>query len=267
MKRVHANKRLGQHFLHDQKVIDEICKQRYQDASAIIEVGPGPGVLTKHLANHQLPMHVIEKDKRFFEHLSDFIDPKQITIDDCLKISLPELINKHDLGRGKIWLISNLPYNVGVPLTISFMKVVEIQYMTLMFQKEVGEKITPQVTSKNRFMGSLYALSQNYFECQKIIDVSKASFVPPPKVESIVLGFKRRVDPVIPLEEFGQFEQFLRNLFSSKRKQVKTVLCAFYSSTQVLSNLQKQGIDPKLRAETLSLAQVQKLYRGIKYGD
>lgn len=259
-----ANKDLGQHFLKDQEVIDLICNDFKDDAESILEVGPGPGILSKHLAEHELPYHVIEKDKRFPEILSQWISADQITLGDALKVDLSELFENKNWNHNNTWLVSNLPYNVGVPLLINFMQEPSIKFMTLMFQKEVGGKIVPSGAKKKNTMGSLMALCQNYFDCEIVCMVPPEAFQPPPKVDSIVVSLKRKSSPEIDLSEFLEYESFLRKLFAMKRKQVGTVLKGFYLADKLEGAFAKCEIDRRLRAETFSLEQVRSLYRALK---
>lgn len=253
-----ANKDLGQHFLKDQKVITGITDDFKDSAKNIIEIGPGPGILTEHLANHQLPFHVIEKDKRMIEYLGDIVKDGNINFIDALKINYSEFIKERGIEED-LWLVSNLPYNVSTPLLIMFLQTPEIKYMTLMFQKEVADKVFP-FSSKKNTMGSLTTLSQTYFETQLLCQVPPGAFIPPPKVDSAVITFKRIADPIIPLSEFSKFEKFLRALFQFKRKQIAKGLTS-YANRDELEILLKEIDQPiTVRAEALQLSDIQKLY-------
>src|SRR5690606_6324089 len=125
--------------------------------------------------------------------------------------------------QGKnIWLVSNLPYNISVPLTLSFLKIPQISHLSLMYQKEVAEKILPK-NSRNA-MNSLHALLASQFFIEHVVYAPPGAFVPPPKVDSQVLHFKRRASSLIPLDQIEKFEQFLRVVFSQKRKQLGGIL-------------------------------------------
>jgi len=255
-----ANKELGQHFLKDKKVIEGICNDVPEEASAIIEVGPGPATLTQHLATRGKKFYVIEKDTRFEEKLSECLSSEQIIFTDALAFDLDAFIDEVELGT-KISLVSNLPYNLSTPLLVKFLQVEDIASMTLMFQKEVADKIYN--TGKNS-MSSLMALTQNYFDCHLLLKVAPGAFLPPPRVDSTVLTFKRKAHPKIALGEFLNYEKFLRQLFSHRRKQMGGVLRGYYESTLVEKALQNCQILGTLRAEALQLAQVQLLYQELK---
>ncbi len=258
----YADKSLGQHFLRDQNVIQKICSDFKDEAEAVLEIGPGPGILTEHLAKLEKPFLVIEKDTRFQVYLEQFIQSSQITMADALSIKLSEFFREKNLSDKKIWLVSNLPYNVASPLLINFLQTPEIKFMTLMFQKEVADKVFPFATTKN-FMSSLLVLSQTYFECDLLLKVPPGAFQPPPKVDSAVLTMTRRETPLVPLDEFLKLEKFLRATFSQKRKQLGGVLKSFYNAEAVAKHFGELNIPLTIRAEALTLEQVLDLYRRL----
>jgi 16S rRNA (adenine1518-N6/adenine1519-N6)-dimethyltransferase len=263
----YADKSLGQHFLRDQNVILKICSDFKNEAEAVLEIGPGPGILTERLAENlaktEKPFLVIEKDTRFQVYLEQFIKPSQITMGDALQVNLSSFFKDKGLQTKKIWLVSNLPYNVASPLLINFLQTPEIKYMTLMFQKEVADKVFPFATTKN-FMSSLLVLSQSYFECDLLLKVPPGAFQPPPKVDSAVLTMKRRETPLVALEEFALLEKFLRKVFSQKRKQLGGILKSYYRAEQLVLHFDALGIPLTIRAEALTLEQVLELYRRLR---
>ncbi len=129
--------------------------------------------------------------------------------------------------------------------------------MTLMFEKEVGNRI---LTTD---MNSLGALSQNYFEISTLCQVPPGAFSPPPKVNSIVLSFKRRENPKVPLEQFDKFEKFLRTLFKMRRKQMGNVLKSDFEKDKVTKALNEINIKISERAENLTLENVIDLYERL----
>lgn len=258
-----ADKSLGQHFLRDQNIIQKICSNFKDEAEAIVEIGPGPGILTEHLAGLGLPFHVIEMDTRFGVYLDQFIKSEQITMGDALQIHLSAFFLEKGLAGKKIWLVSNLPYNIASPLLVNFLQAPEIKYMTLMFQKEVADKVFPFATTKN-FMSSLLVLTQSYFECDLLLRVPPGAFTPPPKVDSAVLTMERREIPLVPLSEFRTLEKFLRQMFSQKRKQLGGVLKSYYLPAKIQETFESLGIPLTIRAEALTKEQSLELYRNLR---
>ena len=115
-----ADKRLGQHFLSSPHVISAITQDIPEGVDAIVEVGPGPAVLTPHLAKHALPVYAVEMDERFIEIIDKVIPAKNIHHGDALKIDWAQFFQER--GIKKAWMVSNLPYNGSVPLTLAFMR-------------------------------------------------------------------------------------------------------------------------------------------------
>lgn len=262
-----ANKSLGQHFLKDQNVIKKITSDFAGLAEAMVEIGPGPGILTESLSERakkeDLPFHVIEKDERFPEYLRQFISEDQITLTDALAVSLHDYFAQKGMLGKKIWLVSNLPYNISTPLLINFLQAHDIRYMTLMFQKEVADKVFPFSTTKN-FMGSLHALTMAYFDCELLLKVPPGAFNPPPKVDSAVLTMTRKENPLVPLNEFNHYEKFLRTLFAQKRKQLGGLLKSSFDQALIETSFNELSIPLTIRAEALTLDQVIALYRKLK---
>jgi len=262
-----ANKSLGQHFLKDQNVIHTICYDFKNSAEAIVEIGPGPGILTETLAkrsiDEKLPFFVIEKDDRFPPYLLQFIKNEQITMTDALAVSLSDFFREKKIAFKKIWLVSNLPYNISTPLLINFLQAPEIEFLTLMFQKEVADKVFPFSTTKN-FMGSLHALTLTYFDCTLLCKVPPGAFAPPPKVDSAVLSMVRKKEPILPLSEFKSLEKFLRLLFAQKRKQLGGLLKSSFPQSLIETTFNELNIPLTIRAEALTHAQVIDLYRKLK---
>lgn len=257
-----ANKELGQHFLRDQKIIQGITNDHANDCDVIVEIGPGPAVLTEFLSQHAKPLYVIEMDQRFKEYLEKYVPEDHIYFTDAVKFDWEDFIYKNKLEDKKIWLVSNLPYNVSAPLFISFLKVPQIKFMTLMFQKEVGEKTYHHPTKKNQ-MNSLLALGQNYFESKLLLKVHPGAFNPPPKVESVVVTYQRKELSEVGIEDFRSFESFLRTIFQFRRKQLGSVLSPFLGDKKD-DFFSKMNIKSSVRAETLTMQDIYLLYKGLK---
>ncbi len=256
---VKADKNLGQHFLKDKTVIEKICSDHHGLYDVIIEVGPGPGALSKELSKIGKPLYFIEKDERFIEDLELLTSKENIFHQDALEFNWEDFLTQNDLSDKKIWLVSNLPYNVGTILFVQFLQISQIQFMTLMFQKEVGEK-TFLRNIKNEMSGLLF-LSLNYFQSKQLCKVLPGAFNPPPKVNSNVVSYIRKEQFDISIEEFSRLNNFTRTLFAQKRKQLSAAL----KKLGILEKVQEDGmIAPTLRAETLSYQQVLRLYQFLK---
>ncbi len=251
-----ANKSFGQHFLNSPTVIKKITSPLPNGTDAILEIGPGPAVLTPHLAQYGLPLFVIEMDERFVELLAPVVGADHIFRQDALTFDWQSFL--HQKGFKSIWLVSNLPYNVSVPLTLSFLRIPEIKNMTLMYQKEVAEKILPK--EQRNSMGSLHSLNLTQFEMNHVVHAPPGAFVPPPKVDSQVVNFKRREMPHIPLSQIDDFEHFLRIVFANRRKQLGGLLKKEWGTDKAVTCMTKCGLNLEIRAEALTYKEVLQLY-------
>jgi 16S rRNA (adenine1518-N6/adenine1519-N6)-dimethyltransferase len=251
-----ANKSFGQHFLSSSTVINKITSPLPEGIDAIVEIGPGPAVLTPYLAAYKKPIFVIEMDERFVELLTPVVGQENIYRQDALLFEWKAFLEKKDFKS--IWLVSNLPYNVSVPLTLSFLRIPEITHLTLMYQKEVAQKILPN-DSRNA-MGSLHAMCFSQFHLKHVVYAPPGAFVPPPKVDSQVLSFTRRTSPLVPLQQIDDFEKFLRLVFSQKRKQLQGILKNDWGSHKTIKVLELSGISPEVRAEALRFEEIVKIF-------
>jgi 16S rRNA (adenine1518-N6/adenine1519-N6)-dimethyltransferase len=252
-----ANKSFGQHFLNSPTVINKITSPLPEGVDCIVEIGPGPAVLTPHLVKYGKPVFVIEMDERFVELLAPVVGAENIYRQDALLFDWQKFLDEK--GFKSIWLVSNLPYNVSVPLTLSFLRIPQITNMTLMYQKEVAQKILPN--DPRNAMGSLHVMCRSQFDLKHVVYAPPGAFVPPPKVDSQGLGFCRKPPGDIRLTEIDSFESFLRLAFGQRRKQLGGILNGEWGAEKTLARLSAAGIDPQVRAEALTYDQVLKLFR------
>jgi len=248
-----ADKSLGQHYLKDKTIITKIMEDAPSDYDLIVEVGPGPATLTSGLNEFKKDLYLIEMDNRFDPYFENLENIKKVFYEDALHFDWESFCETHP---GKIWLVSNLPYNISSQLFLSFLKVPAINHMTLMYQKEVGEKTVNRSDAKNQ-MGSLLSLSLSFMDPKLLCKVAPGAFNPPPKVDSVVVSYERLSSSHIELSEFKQFEKFIRLLFSNKRKQLGRVLKA---ETELTQKLKDQEFELTRRAETLQFQEVLDIY-------
>lgn len=255
-----ANKSFGQHFLSSPSVITKITSPLPEDCDAIIEVGPGPAVLTPKLKEYNLPLYVIEMDTRFVELLSPIVGSENVFNQDALDFDWGSFLGKTSFEN--IWLVSNLPYNVSVPLTLSFLRIPQIKHMTLMYQKEVADKILPKETKNT--MNSLHVMCKTQFDLRHVVHAPPGAFVPPPKVDSTVVHFHRKTNPDVALLEIDVFEKMIRLAFSQRRKQLGGVLKAEWGALLTQEVLKTSSISPQIRSEALSYQEILTLYQAYK---
>lgn len=257
-----ANKSFGQHFLNSPTVINKITSPLPEGTQAIVEVGPGPAVLTPHLKRYDLPIYVIEMDERFVELLSPVVGAENVFREDALKFDWQSFLMEKRLSH--IWLVSNLPYNVSVPLTLSFLRIPQITNMTLMYQKEVAEKFLPK--DPRNSMNSLHVLARTQFDINHVVYAPPGAFVPPPKVDSQVIHFKRKTRSDIELQNIDPFESYLRLLFGQRRKQIGGILRQEWGAELTTSSLEMAKLAPNMRSEALKYQDVLNLYQAYSQG-
>ncbi len=241
-QRYSANKNLGQHFLQDMDIITKIV--RYVDISAsehLLEIGPGPGAITQHIAQKYRFFDAIELDTRFYELLSKKYQAIQnINIHNANILDF----NLADIFRDiKFNIVGNLPYNIGSQIIfhlVTYKKLID--KMLFMLQTEVVNNIVSKVGSKN--YGRLSILAQSYYDIKKVLNVSPNAFSPAPKVNSAILHFKyhNKIENGISAK---QLEKLTGILFSKRRKKVSTILKGY--------NLKNLDVDLNLRPEQLTL--------------
>lgn len=240
-----ANKGLGQHFLCSAKVVEGIVR-RCMGCASVLEIGPGPGVLTSPLSVFG-PLIALEVDERMIAALSESAPSADVRRVDALKADLPALLAELPSPRA---LVSNMPYYITGPLlgvigdaSAHFSKAV------LMMQKEVGQRVLAPTGSSDR--GSLSVYLQGKFVISKVCDAPRGAFLPPPKVDSIVLEFVPVADP--PPEELFAF---VRKCFFQPRKTLANnmMMGLKIPREQAETAILSAGLSPKTRPQELALS-------------
>ena len=244
--KVKIKKTLGQNFLFDLNLTDKIVKQSKPLASTIIEVGSGPGSLTRSILKIKSAIvFAIDKDIQSEKMLRElnivYKDRLKIVIDDALHYPI------WNLGEAPRQVIANLPYNVGTKMLLTWLKHIKnFDLLTLMFQKEVAERIVAKPGSKN--YGRLSILTNWLTESSKLFDVPSEAFIPRPKVKSSVIQLKPLSKPLYEVS-FEALEKITHLAFSQRRKMLKSSLRGI-NGKKILEDL---NISPNLRPENLSI--------------
>ena len=247
-------RRLGQHFLHDSRVIARIVAAIAPAGGAqIIEIGPGRGALTVPLLEAAGALHVVEVDRRLAEQLPALCAGRgQLRVHrvDALEFDLAEA------GRGPFKIVGNLPYSVSTPLLFHLLEQLAlIEEMVFMLQKEVVDRMAAGPGSRD--YGRLSVMVQSQCAVTRLFTVAPGAFTPPPKVESAVLrlvpepGFASRV------RNAAAFDRVVRAAFQQRRKMLRASLRTLSVDTESL--LREAGIDGRLRPEQLSVSDFENL--------
>lgn len=260
-------KRLGQHFLIDEAVLERILSAaELSRGDIVVEIGPGLGVLTEGLARQGARVLAVELDARLVtmlrKRLAMFPDVRVIH-GDILKIAPRQLLedNTSDSQAAADYkVIANLPYYITSPALRHFLEAEpRPSRMVVMVQREVGEAIAAAPGK----MSLLSVRTQFFCKPEIVCYVPAASFNPQPKVESVVLRLDVYTAPPIDVSDVAGFFEIVTHGFSLRRKQLRNSLAHSLRLPpgHVVSLLEKAGIESKRRAETLSLEEWRELWK------
>lgn len=238
-------KKFGQNFLIDESALDKIVKySSIKESDEILEVGPGLGFLTEKLiASSPKSIHAIEIDKRLDEYLAKKFGNKiQVTCADAMKVEEKELVDH------KFKVVSNLPYNVSVPLIMKWMENGEIfSEFYLLVQKEVALRIVADSNDTN--YGAISVLIDYLCERQVLFEVLPSSFMPEPKVDSAVVRLKIRKEYRQLKTKYFSLKNIVTQLFANRRKMIRKALSKMTEDWQAL--LQNIDVKDTARAEEI----------------
>lgn len=244
-----ARKSLGQHFLLDLNLTGKIGRLAgIQADETLLEIGPGPGGLTHALlASPAKKVIVVEKDPRFVAHLTRYFADQAgrlVVIEaDALAIDEEALLASNGT-TGPARIISNLPYNVGTPLLVKWLKAGAWRGpMCLMFQTEVAERICARPGSPH--YGRLAVLAAARCDARLALHVPRLAFVPPPKVESAIVILE---DHKRPFNDLAGLEHITAHAFGQRRKMLRASLKGLGNCEAIL---EEAGINPTARPETI----------------
>ena len=234
-------KRFGQHFLHDERVLDRIVAAIAPAPSdAIVEIGPGQGVLTRRLLARVPSLDAVEIDRDLADGLEREFPRERLRLHraDALDFdfgSLPDGVR----------VVGNLPYNISTPILFHLTECADrIRDMHFMLQLEVVERMVARHSTPE--YGRLSVMLQVRFRMEKLFNVGAGAFNPPPKVESAVVRMRPIPREELPAVDPTVLADLVRRAFSGRRKNLRNALGLETSMLEAL------GFDPALRPENLS---------------
>lgn len=243
-----ARRSLGQHFLLDLNLTGRIARAAGDlTTGTTIEIGPGPGGLTRALLAAGAHVIAIERDARCVAALGDLVTAYpgrlQVIEADALKTDV------HVLGDPPRRIVANLPYNIGTALLMQWLSHAEaFTRMTLMFQKEVANRLT--AAPGEPAYGRLAVAAQWRCVVRRLFDIAPSAFTPPPKVVSTVVELTPRSEPLAPADP-DALERVTAAAFGQRRKMLRTSLKSLGVDPKPL--LAAAGVDPTQRAEELAI--------------
>ena len=237
-------KYLGQHFLKDKEILNKIALLKKIKNETVVEIGPGKGALTEMIIDQNpKKLIIIEKDKSLLPYLSKIKNKNskeiEIIIGDALSL------NYEELSKDKIILIANLPYNIASTLIIKLVKKSNIfKSMVLMVQKEVAERLSAKVSSKE--YGRISVLMQTQSVIKKCFDISPDKFFPKPNVFSTVIKIeiKKKIE-----FNYQKLDEILKISFGQRRKTIKNNLKKL--ELNVEKKIKDCGLSPSLRPQDI----------------
>ena len=251
-----AKKSLGQNFLLNQDIPDKIIKvsiekQKLSDFSQcdVFEIGPGPGGLTRAiLSQNPKKLTVVEMDERCIKIMQDLKNMTNSNMDIINADALQMDFSEFDGEQKQI--IINLPYNISVPLLVGWLKKMRhYKGLTLMFQKEVAQRISAPIKTKD--YGRISVLAQLSSRIEKLFDINPQCFVPAPKIWSTVLLFQP-TDKILDEKIMEKVEMLTEKAFGQRRKMIR-------QSLKMFDNIEKAcnfaEVDMTMRAEEISPVQ------------
>jgi 16S rRNA (adenine1518-N6/adenine1519-N6)-dimethyltransferase len=243
-----ARKALGQNFLLDLNLTGRIARSAGDlSGVTVIEVGPGPGGLTRALLNSDAAAVVaVERDNRCIVALADLVEASEgrlrLIEGDALEVD-PEAIAPAPRA-----IVANLPYNVATPLLIGWLKRIEqFRSLTLMFQREVADRLSAKPGTKA--YGRLSVIAQWRAEVRPLFNLPARAFTPPPKIESTVVHFIPRLSP--EPAEFSAMEAVTAAAFGQRRKMLRASLKSLGNAEALI---EEAGLIPTQRAEEVPVA-------------
>lgn len=263
MKKYHikANKSLGQNFLIDDKVVEQIItKSCVNEHDLVIEIGPGLGTLTKFLLEKAKKVICIELDKKMIKILEDrftLYNNFELLHNDILKVDLNSIIKKEkensDITGVKI--VANLPYYITTPIIMKLLEEqLDLESITVMIQKEVADRLIATPGSKDT--GAITYSVYYYATSEAILEVPKDSFIPEPEVTSKVIRLQIRKVPPVEVKSKKVMFKIIKSAFMQRRKTLLNALSntkVFLNKEEGLAILKKLNLPDDIRAEKLTL--------------
>ena len=265
-KHIKPLKSLGQNFLIDEEVIAEIVNgSGVGEDSLVVEIGPGEGALTEHLAEMAGHVIAVDLDERMIKLLKVKLfgyDNVELIHGDILELDLSKLIEERlsEYNLTNVRIVGNLPYYITTPIIMKLLKMrTATDSITVMMQKEVGDRILAGPGSKQ--IGVITYSVQYYADVSKVIDVGRESFYPSPKVDSVVLRLDIRKNPAVTVSDEDFFFKTIKAGFMMRRKTLLNSLTSLdgFSKPVIEEALSNANIEANRRAESLSMDEFARL--------
>lgn len=254
-----TKKRLGQNFLIDGEIIQDIIEFAHiKPDDTVVEIGPGVGFVTEQLVKYAKKVIAIELDEEAIKELKKLEAPNlEIIHNDVLKTDLSTLTD------GKFKVVANIPYYITSPIIAHLLGEVDdlnnknrnkISDIILMVQEEVARRMVADENSSGKQYGLLTILSQFWADVEILRLVGRKSFYPAPKVNSAIVKLEVKTSPKLQLSDYSFFRKVVKAAFAQRRKNIKNcLLSASFPKEKIIMSLANLGIDENIRGEKLSI--------------
>ncbi len=245
----------GQNFLVSQKYARQIASQAV-GMQRLLEIGPGRGILTKELLEQGASVMAVEIDPTLCARLHQEIGCDRLMLynEDILKFDFEQL------GAEKIFVIGNIPYQITSPLIEKLMRAwSRWSGIVLLVQKEVADRMCAD--ARTRDYSALSVMVATFAHMKKLFDVHRSHFQPRPQIDSTLVAFTMRPQPLI--DNVSSYPWFLKTLFSQRRKKLINSLSQFFAGERPGTAYEWIGLDQRI--ETIDVSSITRLYDQIRH--
>ncbi|WP_303016875.1 16S rRNA (adenine(1518)-N(6)/adenine(1519)-N(6))-dimethyltransferase RsmA [Holdemania massiliensis] len=260
---LYAKKNFGQNFIIEPGIVEKIARlSKADEHSAVIEIGPGIGALTEQLAHVAGQVLAFEIDDRLIDVLADTLSAcLNVTVvhQDFLEADLNATVSQLKTTWDQVLVCANLPYYITTPILFKiFESKADIPVITVMMQKEVADRFTASVSTKD--YNALSVIVQYQYQVQTVMKIPKTIFNPRPAVDSAVVQFTKKQPDRIAGDE-ALFFAMVKGCFKQRRKTLYNNFREYLQDKEeAMRLLNEAGLEPSLRAETMTLDQFLDLY-------
>jgi len=248
-------KSIGQNFLINPSVPPKMAELCGCGGIGVLEVGPGAGMLTNELAKRAGKVVAVELDKRLAPVLSETVgglENVEIVFSDALKLDLPAFLTEH-FGDMPVVVCANLPFYISTELIMRFLESgAKFQSITVLLQKELAVRLC--AVPPSRECGAVSVTVHYRSRPEVLFDVSRGSFLPAPNVDCQVIRLNIYDEPPVKADDESAFFSVVRAAFGQRRKTLLNSLSTLNNKEKAAAVLTAAGIDPRKRAEQLSVA-------------
>ncbi len=260
---------LGQNFIEDEGLLSKLAELSLAGPEdTVLEIGPGAGGLTRHLADRCAKLVAVEVDRTLIPFLNIALQEKKNVVllcGDALQVDLQHLVQEHMEEGGKLRIAANIPYYLTSELLERFLtQLPQAESLCLMVQKEVADKLAALPGEEG--YGPLPIRCQVRYQVEQALEVPAACFTPPPKVDSCFVRLLRRGCPQVPEDLQKEFDHLVHQMFLLRRKTVLNNLISGMGLPREAAKglLEKLGLDEKVRPERLSIQEYLEILQALR---